>query len=280
MSEPLVYIVVLNWNGRDLVLDCLHSIQQLRYSNVITVVVDNGSTDGSVEAVQEQYPNVILIENKRNLRWSGGNNVGIKYALENQAAYILLLNNDTIVDPDMIRELVDVAEKDQSIGLLGPKIYYHHDPELLWYAGGGVKMIQGKFWHIGIREKDTGQYDEVSDVDYITGCALMIRDSVVDRIGLLDPAYIAYGEDVDYSLRAEQSGYRLVYVPSARMWHKVSAYWGVSLKKIRMKLRSHSILFRRYAPFWAWFTTIPFFMMLDALRVFLLVGTRRIRSHN
>jgi GT2 family glycosyltransferase len=281
VSEPLVYIIVLNWNGRELVLDCLRSIQQLRYSNVTAVVVDNGSIDGSVEAVKEQFPDVILIENMRNLRWSGGNNEGIKHALENQADYIILLNNDTIVDPDMITKLVEAAEQDPSIGLLGPKIYYHHDPELLWYAGGRVNLIQGRLWHTGIREKDRGQYDQVSEVDYITGCALMIRAEVAHRIGLIDPAYIAYCEDVDYSIRAKQAGYRLVLVPSAKMWHKVSAYWGVvSQKKIRMKLRSQLILYRRYAPVWAWFTTIPLFMLLDALRVFLLVGMRRIRSHS
>lgn len=280
MNEPLVFIVVLNWNGRELVLDCLHSIQQLRYDNVTTLVVDNCSTDGSVEAVKEEYPDVGIIENKRNLYWSGGNNEGIKYALEKQADYILLLNNDTTVDPDMIREMVDVAEQDSSIGLLGPKIYYHHDPELLWYAGGRVNLVQGRLWHTGIREKDRGQYDQVSEVDYVTGCALMIRNEVAHRIGLIDTAYTLYCEDVDYSIRAGKAGYRLILVPSAKMWHKVSASWGIiSLRKARMKLRSQLILYRRYAPVWAWFTTIPLFLLLDALRVFMLVGARRIRSH-
>lgn len=281
MSEPLVYIVVLNWNGRELVLDCLSSIRKLRYSNVTAVVVDNGSTDGSVEAVKEGYPDVILIENSRNLYWSGGNNEGIKFALEKQADYILLLNNDTIVDSDMIREMVDAAEQDSSIGLLAPKIYYHHDPELLWYAGGRVNLVLGRLWHIGIREKDRGQYDQVSEVDYVTGCALMIRNAVAHHIGLIDTAYTLYCEDVDYSVRARKAGYRLVMVPSAKMWHKVSASWGiVSLKKARMKLRSQLTLYRRYAPVWAWFTTIPLFLLLDALRVFFLVGTRRIRSYS
>jgi len=279
IKEPKVVIIVLNWNGRDLTLQCLHSLANLNYSNHSIVVVDNGSDDGSVDAVKEHHPGVTIIENERNLRWAGGNNVGIEYALDHGADYTLLLNNDTVVDSEMVSELVKVAEKDDSAGILGPKIYYHDRLDLIWYAGGRISWWRGLIWHVGIREQDRGQYDRITDVDYITGCAMMIRRAVVQQIGEIDTDFIAYGEDVDFSLRANNAGYRLIYVPTAVMWHKVSAYWGiVSFRKIFMKIRSNLILFRRYAPVWSWFTTIPLFTLLDAIRVVVLVIIGKIRS--
>lgn len=276
-ESPKVCCIVLTWNGRELVLACLASLTKSNYQNLEIVVSDNGSTDGSIEAIREQYPDVILLENGANLRWAGGNNVGLRYGLTHDADYILLLNNDIEVDADMVTRLVETAERDRSIGILAPKIYYHAQPDLIWYAGGRVSWWRGLIWHIGIRKTDRGQYDDVSKIDYITGCAMMIRREVAEEVGEIDPAFIAYGEDVDYSMRASQAGWRMALAPRAIMWHKVSAYWGVaSWGKIRQKLRSQVILYRRYAPVWAWFTTIPLFMVIDSLRVLILLAGGRI----
>lgn len=277
MEEPKVICVVLTWNDRENVVECLESLLGLKYRNVEIVVSDNGSTDGSIEEIRGRFPTVTLIENGRNLRWSGGNNVGIEHALSGGADYILLLNNDTIVDSDLITELVRTGESDPSIGLLSPKIYYHSEPRMIWYAGGEVYLWKGIIRHRGIREIDRGQYDSIADTGYITGCALMMKRVVPERIGKLDPTYIAYAEDTDFSLRAAAAGFRLVYVPGALLWHKIGAYWGtVTFRKIRQKLRSQMILLRRYAPPLAWFTTIPLFFILDGLRIVWLILTGRI----
>ncbi len=277
-ESPKVCCVVLTWNDRANVLACLDSLSQVVYPNLEIIVSDNGSTDGTIEAIREQYPQVHLLENGENLYWAGGNNVGLKYALAAQADYIILLNNDTVVAPEMIPELVQAGEADRSIGLLAPKIYYYDRPELVWYAGARVSMWRGLLWHVGIRQPDRGQFGRPAAVDYVTGCALMVRRQVVEQIGLIDTAFVAYGEDVDFSFRARGAGWRLVMVPSAIMWHKVSAYWGVvSIRKIRQKLRSNLILYRRYSPVWSWFTTIPLFLLLDAMRVLLLLVGGRFR---
>jgi len=276
-ESPKVCCIVLNWNRRNDLLACLASLQKSTYSNMEVVVVDNASRDGSVEAVEEQFPDAKLIVNAENLRWAEGNNVGLRYALAHGAGYILLLNNDIEVDADMVSRLIEAAEETPQIGLLAPKIYYHAQPDLIWYAGGEIRWWHGLIRHTGIRQKDIGQFEDLIETDYITGCAMLIRREVADDIGEIDAAYYLYGEDVDYSVRAARAGWRLVINPQATMWHKVSASTGVvSWQKMRLKLRSQLTLYRKYAPPWAWVTTIPLFFLLDSLRAAILLVTGRL----
>lgn len=278
-NHPKVCCVVLTWNDKENVIECLESMSHLTYSHLEIVVSDNGSTDGTIEAIKSQFPEVILLENGKNLFWAGGNNVGIEYALEHDADYIFLLNNDIIVDPELVSELVKVGESDPKIGALGPKIYYYNADKKLWYAGAKIYFWRGIARHIGIREEDRGQYDELTTTDYVTGCALMIKREVVEKIGLIDPTYIAYGEDADWSHRAKLAGYKLVYVPAAVMWHKIGAYWGVvSRRKIVQKLRSNTIFFWRYSPKLAWISTIPLFFVFDGLRILFLIMTGQLKG--
>lgn len=271
---PQVWCVVLSWNGRDDTLSCLNSLKASTYENLHILVVENASTDGTVEAIRESHPDVMLLINDENLRWAGGNNVGIKHAMEAGADYVFLLNNDIEIAPDMVTKMMAVAIADERPRILAPKIYYHARRSTLWFAGGGVNLWRGRIWHFGIRQHDDGQFDHIREVDYITGCAMLIPRAIIDDVGLIDPAYYLYGEDVDYSLRTRRAGYDLCMVPDAVMWHKVSAsLGGISMGKIRMKLASNLRLFRRYAPAWAWFTTIPLFMFIDALRVLGLLLT-------
>jgi hypothetical protein len=279
MSErhPKVAAVVLTYNDRENLLACLLSLRQVTYPNLWVIVSDNGSTDGSIEAVRSMFPEVTLLENGRNLFWAGGNNVGIELALAHGADWVLLLNNDIEVHPDFVTELVRAGESDPRVGVVGPKIYYHGDPKRLWYAGGKVHLWRGLVRHVGIREIDEGQYDERTETDYVTGCALMARREVFEKIGLIDPIYKAYAEDVDFCWRAKRAGFRIVYEPKAVLWHKVGGYWGVvTSRKIRQKLRSHFIFFRRYSPWLAWVTTIPIFQVWEVLRVGFAVATGRI----
>jgi GT2 family glycosyltransferase len=257
---PLVYCILLNWNGRDLLLETLDSVTKLRYPNFKIVIVDNGSIDGSQDAVRKAYPQLTLIENGANLGFGGGNNVGMEYALKCGAEWIILLNSDIAVDNDMLSELMKVAVTDNTIGVLTPKIYHFADKNVLWYAGGAVNYWSGIVSHRGLRETDRGQYDRVEDTEYISGCAMLLKRNALERAGMFDPAYFpAYSEDADLSVRIKRLGYRLVYVPQAKLWHKISSSSGGGLTpfKTALKVEHNLIFFRRYARWYHWLT-IPF----------------------
>lgn len=279
-SLPRVAVIVLTWNGKTLTLDCLKSLARLEYENVEVIVVDNASTDGTVAAVRDSYPSrVTVIENSDNLGFSRGNNVGIQYALQNGADYILLLNNDTEVDPGLIGGMLNEMTSTSDIGVAGAKIYYASPADQIWFAGGEVFLSRGTTRHIGIRERDTGQFDIAHDVDYVTGCALMTKREVLEEIGALDPTFVAYYEDVDFCMRARRAGYRVVYAPAGKVWHKISSSTGgqASAAKISRKLSSTLIFFRRYASWYHWLT-IPFFFGADVIRILFLIFAGRIRD--
>ena len=260
METPVVFCIVLNLNGAALLRDTLRSLRASDYPAFRTIVVDNGSSDGSQEMVRSEFPEAVLIENGTNLGFGGGNNVGMQAALDAGAEWIILLNNDIEIDPHMLGELMQAAVSDDRIGALAPKIYYAADPENFWYAGGSVNFWTGIVAHRGLRQKDTGQFDRVADTGYITGCAFLARASALRRVGLFDPVFHPiYGEDADLSLRILRAGYRLVYVPKARMWHKVSAFSGGGLTpfKTQLKVEHNLIFFRRYARWYHWLT-MPF----------------------
>lgn len=217
-----VYILVLNWNGKDDTMDCLKSLQFTNYDNYKIVLVDNGSEDGSVSAVREKFPDVEIVETGKNLGFAGGNNVGIQYAMKQGADYIFLINNDTIVNPDYLKELVVAADADPEIGAAGSKIYYFSESNRIWFAGGKINWLKNKGEHIGLDEIDVGQYDEMGEVGFLTGCSLLLKREVVEKVGLLRDDYFLYYEDADYSLRIKNAGYKIVYVPKSKIYHKVS----------------------------------------------------------
>lgn len=279
-SAPRVTIVILNWNGRELTLECLESLERVETPRVDRIVVDNGSTDGSVEAIRGQYRDrVTVIANRENLGFAAGNNVGIRHALDSGADFVVLLNNDTVVDPEFIDHLLRTFADDPGVGIAGPKIYYYTPPDQIWFAGGRISLARGVSWHIGIREDDRGQFDRGGEVDYVTGCALMASREVFDTCGFLDPSYVAYYEDADFCMRARLAGFKIVYAPRGRVWHKISASTGgqMSRRKISRKFKSTWKFLRRYARPWHWLT-IPFFFALDATRVVILVAAGRIRN--
>lgn len=263
-NSPLVYIIVLTWNGKVDTLECLKSLESLTYSNYKIVVVDNASEDSTSEAVRQLYSSVHVIKNTHNFRFAGGNNIGIEFALENNADYILLLNNDTIADKNFLSYLIESIEKDKTVGMAGPKIYFHSDPKRIWYAGGKINWWSGSVSHLGVREIDNGKFEKLRYTDYVTGCALLVKRKVVEKIGMLDESYFIYGEDADWSLRTVRSGYKLLFVPQAILWHKVSVSTGghFSWFKNWNKLKSQIRFMKRYAKIYHWFT-IPILMPLS-----------------
>lgn len=219
---PRVSIIVLNWNSYEVTRDCLLSLEKIDFPNHEVVLVDNGSGDGSAERLAKEFPCARFIRNERNLGFSGGNNVGIRNAMTRGPNYLLLLNNDTVVAPNFLSELVRVAESDPQIGLLNPKIYYFDPPDRIWYAGGVRKPWRVFPVHLGLRRRDDGSYNQTREVSFITGCALLIKTAVVRKIGLLDDMFFLTFEDADWSMRASRAGFKHFYVPASVIWHKDS----------------------------------------------------------
>ena len=229
MENPKVTIVIINWNGWEDTIECLESLYRIDYPNYEIIIVDNRSHDDSVKKIKDysKGKELIIIENEENYGFAGGNNIGIQYALKNfKPKYILLLNNDTIVDEDFLEELINAGEKDTQIGILGPKIYYYDKPDVIWSAGCKISWKFARGIQIGSDEVDKGQYDDQKEVEYVSGSAFLIKTDVIDVIGLMDRKYFLYFEESDWTLRANQAGYKSLYVPTAKIWHKVSRSGG------------------------------------------------------
>lgn len=239
MSNPKISVIILNWNGWQDTLECLDSMSKIDYPNCETVIVDNDSKNESVEKIKEWLNansgktrvNYKLIVNDHNAGFAGGNNKGIDYAVKNGADYVFLLNNDTLADPSSIGKLAEAAEADKTIGIAGSKIYYYPrgEKERIWFAGGKVNWLKTKGEHIDLNKEEDGgeKKNENSEqrsfpVDYITGCAMLIRREVIEKIGMLSDDYFLYYEDTDYCLRARRAGWQCVLVPESHIWHKIS----------------------------------------------------------
>jgi hypothetical protein len=228
-TAPHVTFVVVNWNQRQLSLDCLASLYQQKYSDFDIVLVDNGSEDGSVAAMRTAFPRVAVLENGANLGIAAANNVGIRHALALNADYIFLLNNDTTVDPLMLERLVAFAESNSNIAATGPTMLYYDHPGTVWCAGNRIEWITGKTYRLHADEKLPSVIDSAPvDVDFITSCAVCIKAEVFREVGLMDEGYFIYYDETDWFARARSRGWRVVYVPQALMWHKVSAAMGTT----------------------------------------------------
>ncbi len=254
MPAPEVVIIVLNWNGRDLTLKCLRSLDRLQYERVTILVVDNGSQDGSTAAIRDQFPNVKLLPLAQNLGYARGNNAGLEAALKEQPQWIMFLNNDTEVAPDLLTELIRGTERYPEGGIFGPKIYYDGPEDIIWYAGGEVDLRLGRLRHRGIRHRDRGQYDQPGKTDFVTGCCLLIRADLAGELAGFDPAYSMYVEDADLCYRARRLGVDCCYLPAGKVWHAVSSSMGgvFSLRKVGHKFLSSMRFLWRYARVWHW----------------------------
>ena len=274
---PRVLAVVLTWNGRALTEACLDSLLETDYPRFDVLVIDNASTDGTVPALRRRYGSrVEIVENPENLLFAGGMNVGLQRGLDAGYDAVLLLNNDIVLDRGMLRALVSSAARDPRIAAVGPKIYFFDQPQVIWFAGGELPLWRGWSRHRGLRELDRGQHDSERDVDYLTGCAFLVRREALLDVGLLDTGFAMYAEDADWCFRARAKGWRLVYTPTAHMWHRVSASAGVrSGFKVRRRVASQLRFLGRHAR-WYHALTIPFGTLAEAFRVVGLLARRKI----
>jgi GT2 family glycosyltransferase len=259
-SQPRVCIIVLTWKNYDLTRDCLCSLRKIDYANIEIVLVDNGSADGSAERLAAEFPEVRLIQNEKNLGFPAGNNVALRDALQRNPDYFLLLNNDTLVAPDFLSKLVTVAESDDKIGVVNPKILYFEPSDRIWFAGGFYKPWWNTGKVSGENRRDVGKYDDTREITFATGCAFLIKTGVVRQVGLLDEIFFLGFEDLDWTVRALQAGFRAFYVGSSVIWHKASYDTKKNLgKPVRDFYRTrNSILFaRKHVPSRYW----PLFLL-------------------
>ncbi len=276
MILPKILIILVNWNTSDTTIECIESIKSTDYNNYEIIIVDNGSLDvGELESfIIEKHPDISLIKNEKNLGYAGGNNKGIELAIKMKADYILLLNNDTIVDRCFLKELVDYAEIKANIAVLNPKIYYYKPSDLVWFAGSTGNLWTGCFKHIGKGRKDRSENNIPRETAYATGCAFFMKVSVIKEIGMLDDNFFAYSEDLDWSLRAKKAGYKCMYVPNSKIWHMEAVSITKNMSKankgrttpfqIYLYYRNKLFIMRKHCAF---FQRITYFVVLLCLEI-------------
>lgn len=281
-----VFVVILNWNQPKLTIECLQSLQKVSTKGYETeiVLIDNGSSDDSLERLRafkgKKFP-VRILANGSNLGFAAGNNVGIKYALNQGGDYIALLNNDTTVKSDFLSELLKVMEKDEKIGAASSKIYFAKGYEfhkqgkkyksnqlgkVIWYAGGKIdwKNVYGS--NRGVDEVDKGQYDKSVETDFATGACVIVRAEALKKVGMFDEKYYLYLEDADLSMRLKKRKYKVMYAPKSVIWHKVSQSSGIGSDLNDYFISRNRLLFGfRYAKMRA-----KLALMRESLRLFFL----------
>jgi len=261
---PVTWIVVLNWNGAEDTLACLNSLAGERPPLCRVLVVDNGSTDGSAELIRDAFADAELLVLPANRGYAAGNNAGFRRVMELQGEYVVFLNNDTIVEAGFWVPLVETLQRNSLAGIAVPKIFYSDSPDTLWYGGGIVRLSTGLISHVGLRKKDSPQFSRPVTTGYATGCCLAMRCKDFQALGGFDETFAMYVEDVDLSLRIASLGMSIEYVPSSRVWHKVSAsLHGNPLSKLVKKSFGVLRLLRKYR---AW-NGMAWYLILFPLRL-------------
>jgi len=245
---PKVSFVVLNWNGFEDTVECLESLQKIAYKNYEIVVVDNGSDGDDAVILQTRFgASIYVVVNDNNYGAAEGYNSGLRYILANlqpRPDYIVVMNNDLIVDGHFLSELVNVAEADKDIGIVGPKIYYYDykgRKDIIWSAGGKINpWLPHVYHHIGENHPDLPKYQKLTTVDWITAALFMVKTDVIEKVGFFNSMYFLGLEDTEYCLKVREHGFKIVYVPAAKVWHKV----GVSIRKANKSYADPSLYYR------------------------------------
>lgn len=258
--EPRVLIILLTWNHWEVTAACLHALSRLTYPNYDVLVVDNGSADGTPDHIRADFPAVDLIENGRNLGFAAGCNVGLRQALAQQVDYALLLNNDTLVEPDMLAQLIAAAGQLPDAGLLAPQMRYADRPAAIWFSASRRHP-----WTLEARDfgpQGPRRHMPAGGpiaVDYIFGTAMLLSARALRAVGGFDEAFFMYYEDMDLCLRLQAAGFKLYYVPQARLYHQVSASTERAAPlRYGYKARSSVIFFRKHVHGWRWLVVIPY----------------------
>lgn len=247
--DKKVSIILLNYRGVKDTLECVESLERIDYENYEIIVVDNHSEDGSYEILKEKIGGRhILIEAPDNGGFAKGNNIGIDYAINNGADFVLLLNNDTLVIENFLSEMIGCSERHSDAGIVGCKILYNSQRDTIWYGGGEIDLKRFYGYHYGEGQKDSAIYNEEKEISFTTGCVMLLPRETILKAGKLPEEYFMYYEDVDYCLRVQRAGYKIYYCPSAAVYHKVSASTGgdESPFAVRYNTRNRIIFMNKY----------------------------------
>ncbi|NLP47094.1 MAG: glycosyltransferase family 2 protein [Epulopiscium sp.] len=274
MGLPLVGIILVNYNGAEDTIECIKSLKKIKYNNYEVIIIDNKSSDDDYLKLKRYIDScsndIVLIRSKENLGFAGGNNIGIEYAINKlNCDYVLLLNNDTLVDEYFLDALVDKSERDSNIGVAGAKIYYYPESNIIWYAGGEINWKKFTSIHYGEKKEDLGNYNNDIEVDFITGCVMLIKKEVLGKVGYLPEEFFMYYEDFDFCIKVKDAGFKLIYVSESKVYHKISSstggeesafsleYGSKNRKKLIKKYRSRVGTFNFiYAILYFYFTRI------------------------
>lgn len=219
-NTPTILAIILNWRQPDITIECVHALHQSTYKHVDILIIDNGSDDGSETILCQQLPNTHIIALPKNLGFAKGCNLGLQWAEAHEYKWALLINNDAFVTPSTIAKLMNEAESD--VALLSPKVFYDDHREVLWFAGGRRHPHLLEMRDTGQGEQDAPKWQGTRDVDYLVGAGLLVNLTAVAQVGLLNETYFMYYEDMDWSIRLQDAGFKLRLVGNAHLYHRVS----------------------------------------------------------
>lgn len=247
MNQSTVLVIILNWRQPTLTIECVRALQKSTYPHLKIMVIDNGSGDDSVAIMQQHLPDTKIMPLAENLGFAGGCNVGLRRAKEQAYSWVLLLNNDAFVTPTTLERLM--AETAEDVALLSPKIFYRDQPEYIWFAGARQHPQLLEMRDTGQGERDGPTWQQTRDVDYLVGTGLLVNITAVSQEGLLDEKYFMYYEDLDWSIRLKQAGFRLRLVADAHLYHQVSFSSGgqSSPSQLYHQAKSSIIFFHQHA---------------------------------
>jgi len=263
--HPKVAIILLNWNSFDHSSNCIESLQLCDYPNFEIIVVDNGSIDGSGNLLKAKFPKIILIASPTNEGFAAGNNRGFSYAIENQFAYAMMLNNDVFVEPDFISKLIQYMESHPDAGAIQPKIFFNHNRKKIWNGGSYFLSWLGWTYSKRYMRRAGVLQSQFQQVDWITGCAFLTKTSILKEVGLLKEAFFIYYEDVDLSFRIRSNGYQLIFHPESIIYHiagssnkaKVKGKEGYASPIVHyLNSRNHIWLLKKWTKWYQWPSTL------------------------
>lgn len=256
--DSKVAVIIVNWNRRKLLLEAVNSCMSSTWKDLIVIVVDNGSHDGSNEFVTDAFPAVKWIQNSQNEGFAKGSNQGLERAIEEGTDYVLFLNNDATLASDAIGLMAVFLDDHKKVGAVAPYIFYHYKRELIWFGGGIVSFWRGRIAHRNIRRSYINEKHKQTKSDYLTGCALMARTTILEEIGGFDETMGMYSEDVDLSLKIKRKKMQLWVLPQAKAYHRVSVSTGGELSPFKAfhRGRSNTVLIKRWAKWWEYPTLV------------------------
>lgn len=269
-----VAVIIVTYREREVTAACARSVLASSGAAVAPLVVDNASRDGSAEWLRAALPGVEVVESPRNGGYTGGNNIGLRAAAARGAEFALVLNNDTVVAPDCVAQLLAEAARWPDAAFVSPRVFYADPPDLLWFGGSRYSPWTGRAVHLGRKRTAAAGLRAACDIPFASGCAVLVRLSALDRIGPLDEALFGYAEDLDWSLRASRAGYRIRYAPDAVLWHLEGAGYARSGgQALRQYLSARNLLLMhlRHARWYHW-PSLAVVYAVDHLARFTVLG--------